>query len=223
LPLHGRSNKNGEGQGVKVIAYEVPKDPRGKWAHTVIDESMHLTHNLDVVEDGKGELIYIGGKEGVKVMAFTKGKWSSPSWLVKDESFGEVRVAGTGNETFLAGVQPMHGNTLAIYNGTKNPSKTVLTATLNQGHALAVADLMKSGSDQIIVGWREPNEQKRTGIKIFVRSPAEKKEWKEFWIDENGMACEDLQVADLDGDGKKDIVASGRATHNLKIYWNKSF
>ncbi|HKG68984.1 MAG TPA: VCBS repeat-containing protein [Segetibacter sp.] len=34
------------------------------------------------------------------------------------------------------------------------------------------------------------------------------------------MACEDLQVMDLNKDGKPDIVASGRSTHNLKIYWN---
>jgi len=36
------------------------------------------------------------------------------------------------------------------------------------------------------------------------------------------MACEDLKVIDLNGDGKQDIIASGRSTHNLKIYWNKS-
>ena len=42
------------------------------------------------------------------------------------------------------------------------------------------------------------------------------------WIDENDMACEDLQVADLNGDGKVDIIAAGRNSHNLKIYWNKN-
>jgi hypothetical protein len=36
------------------------------------------------------------------------------------------------------------------------------------------------------------------------------------------MACEDLQIADLNGDGKPDIIASGRSTNNLRIYWNKS-
>lgn len=35
------------------------------------------------------------------------------------------------------------------------------------------------------------------------------------------MACEDLKLADLDGDGRLDIVASGRATKNLVIYWNR--
>ena len=38
----------------------------------------------------------------------------------------------------------------------------------------------------------------------------------------NGMACEDLKVADLNGDGKKAIIAAGRSTHNLVVYWNQT-
>jgi hypothetical protein len=40
-------------------------------------------------------------------------------------------------------------------------------------------------------------------------------------IDDGGMATEDLMVGDFNRDGLPDIVASGRATHNLKIYWNE--
>ncbi len=40
-------------------------------------------------------------------------------------------------------------------------------------------------------------------------------------IDDNTMACEDLTVADLNGDGKLDIVAAGRATKNVKVYFNE--
>jgi hypothetical protein len=34
------------------------------------------------------------------------------------------------------------------------------------------------------------------------------------------MACEDLVLADLNGDEKLDIIASGRRTKNVKVYWN---
>jgi hypothetical protein len=45
--------------------------------------------------------------------------------------------------------------------------------------------------------------------------------WEEAWIDDNTMACEDLKVVDLNGDSWLDIVAAGRATKNVKIYWNQ--
>ena len=41
-------------------------------------------------------------------------------------------------------------------------------------------------------------------------------------IDDGGMACEDALAADLDGDGRTEIIAGGRATHNVKIYWNRA-
>jgi hypothetical protein len=39
-------------------------------------------------------------------------------------------------------------------------------------------------------------------------------------VDPGGVAVEDLAAADLDGDGDTDILAAGRQTKNVKIYWN---
>ena len=219
LPLHGKGNKNGEGTPVNVLAYDVPKDPLATWKHFAIDHSMHLTHNFDVVTNGDTELIYVGGKEGIRVLAFANGKWSAApgtAMLASGDSFGEIRVAKAKS---IAGIQPMHGNQLVVYAG-EDKLRNVLATDMNQGHALAYDQFLSSG-EQIIAGWREPNTNKKTGIKIFVFHPQEKK-WKDYWIDEDGIACEDLQVADLNGDGKKDIIAAGRSSHNLKIYWNKN-
>ncbi len=221
VPLHGKGNKNGEGTPVNVLAYEVPKDPRSTWKHAAIDQSMHLTHNLDVVENGKSELIYVGGKEGIKVLAFENGKWSPASngaWLVQGEPFGELRVATTSKKA-LVGIQPMHGNQLVVYPEMEKKGRIVLTVGMNQGHALGYDQLVGGGDDDIVVGWREPDKQNKFGIKIYT---LQNDKWKDYWIDDNGIACEDLQLADLDGDGKKDIIAAGRATHNLKVYWNKN-
>jgi hypothetical protein len=36
------------------------------------------------------------------------------------------------------------------------------------------------------------------------------------------MATEDLMVGDFNGDGRPDIVAAGRSTRNVRIYWNET-
>ena len=41
-------------------------------------------------------------------------------------------------------------------------------------------------------------------------------------VDDGGMDTEDLIVGDFNGDSLPDIVASGRATRNIKIYWNET-
>jgi hypothetical protein len=85
-----------------------------------------------------------------------------------------------------------------------------------------VGDFLGLGSDQIAVGWRVANEAGEFGVKLFVPKNGSFSEFEEIWIDKNGMACEDLQAADLNGDGKLDLIASGRSTKNLKIFWNRS-
>jgi hypothetical protein len=187
----------------------------------IIDVPMHLTHNFDIASFGENESLFVGGKEGISAFTFNGQKWVAQNGNreVEGSSFGEVRIGKNNGGYFFAGIEPMHGTELTVYSQEQSNKRSVIASGLNQGHALALADFINEGSDQIVVGWREPDKAGKTGIKIFVW---EQDVWKDFWIDENGMACEDLQVADLDGDGKKDIVASGRSTHNLKIYWNKT-
>jgi hypothetical protein len=98
----------------------------------------------------------------------------------------------------------------------------VLDDQLNQGHALAVADFLGIGTPQIVAGWRELNRAGQVGLKIHWPANPARTVWRSAWIDENGMATEDVQYADLNGDGRPDLIASGRATKNLKIYWNEN-
>jgi len=233
-PLHGRGNQAGEGVGSMIIAYAFPAYTNGPWKMDTIANAMHLTHNFDVVENAKGKTeIFLAGKEGIRI--FTPGKDGKVNDGLRKRlpavqtavgrqtavvnGAGEIRVGKQANgQFFLAVIEPMHGKELAVYTGDKQTKRITLDQDIVEGHALGIADFSRSGSDQVVAGWRAPNKQGKTGIRLYT---LRNKNWEAVWIDENGMACEDLQILDIDGDGKKDIVASGRATHNLKIYYNR--
>ncbi|MDI1322420.1 MAG: FG-GAP-like repeat-containing protein [Algoriphagus sp.] len=230
VPLHGRGNAGGEGAGVKVIAYEFPSDPAGDWKYEIIEESMHLTHNLEVIGEESKNSILIGGKEGVMFLKNQGSNWKKEKInLPTNPSVGELRLGRSSkNRKFLTTIESIHGTTLVAYEGldqnlnSEELERIVLQTQLKEGHALVAADFLGIGSDQIAVGWRLPNEAGEFGVKLFVPKNGSFSEFEEHWIDKNGMACEDLQAADLDGDGKPELIASGRSTKNLKIYWNKS-
>jgi hypothetical protein len=223
VPLHGRGNKNGEGAPVKVLCYHKPADVRGEWPAEVVDESMHMTHNFDVVpSDGHVPGIMLGGKEGVTTARWNK-TWEKLGLCPGSGETGEVRGNWSGRGNFFVTVEPMHGNALVLHPFIDPSKRHVLTDQLTEGHALACADLLGTGSEEVVVGWRGNAKQpKPVGIKLFTRMDDKGEQWRESLVDDNEMACEDLVLADLNGDGKLDVVASGRATKNVKIYLNET-
>ena len=238
VPLHGLGNKNGEGRGVRVWGYEFPVNPRGSWKQHLVDSTMHLTHNFEMWEDGNTTGMIVAGKEGGQIFRWQKNKWQP----VDDESasnaldilskgvsgIGEIRRMDNGRS--IATIQPMHGNLLQVESGFysfREPRKpvsekeiTLLTDILNQGHALVCGDFLGIGSDQIVAGWRNANVQNNVGVRLF--KPKDPGNMEGYPLDDSvRMACEDIQAADLDGDGDLDLIASGRATLNVLIYWNQ--
>jgi len=121
----------------------------------------------------------------------------------------------------------MHGNQVAVYRppsvdaGSGLWDREVIDSSLKEGHALACGDLLGLGRDQIVAGWRMKNAAGKVGIKLYCAQDSAGKEWKETLVDDDTMACEDPCLADLNGDGKLDIVAAGRATKNVKVYFNQ--
>src|SRR5262249_22548376 len=185
--------------------------------------------------DPADELL-VAAKEGVFLFDRRDAKWEKTK--VAGNAAGETAFPGAGEirmgklpggRRFLVTIEPMHGNQLVTYTPPSASSEQrlwqrhVLDDSLVDGHALACADFIKAGSDQIGVGWRAMGKpQARVGVRLYIPQDGEGKDWKQAWVDDNGMACEDLAVADLNGDGQLDIIAAGRATKNLKIYFNES-
>ena len=250
VPLHGRGNKNGEGSPVKVLCYRKPADPKGEWPVEVVNESMHMTHNFDTFSDEhrirvqKEEIptrvwVTLAGREGYTTVGRFDGKWESlPVVAPKPETepavgaagfrgFGEIRMSSIVGRIHAVGIEPMHGNQVVFYQSPywekKTRTRHVLTDQLVDGHALACGDLLGIGGDQVVVGWRgNPQNPRPVGIKLFTPLDIRGENWTERLIDDNEMACEDLVLADINRDGKLDVVASGRSTHNLKIYLNET-
>ena len=235
-PLHGKGNKRGEGAGVKLIAYEKPSDPREAWKQTVIEDTLHVTHNLDPAQwipATPAEEILYAGREGAMLLTYENGKWSQQKFPLIEGS-GEIRMGQlTPQNQFITTIEPLHGDRLVLYqpdnqhtNSQTAPHsltrRQVLDDNLKAGHAIATADLSGNGRQEIVAGWRTPNKDQQVGVKVYWSTDQSGKQWKSAWVDENGMACEDLRLGDLNGDGRIDIVAAGRNSHNLKIYWNQS-
>lgn len=233
-PLHGRGNKNGEGAGVRILRYKMPADPRATWSTEVVSDSMHMTHNIDITSwtPQRAEEMLVAGKEGIFRNVNDGGRWES--WAVGGQGepgfsgAGEVRDGKLpGGLRFLATVEPMHGSQLVVYTEPKSIGdhalwpRHVIDSSLKEGHALACGDLLGVGSDQIVIGWRGKDAQGKVGIKIFVPTNPSGLQWSQSVLDDNEMACEDLCLADLNGDGKLDVIASGRATKNVKVYFNE--
>ena len=220
LPLHGKGNSNGEGTPVNLLVFKYPELLKKATPENVVSTNMHLTHNFDITGAGQ-PLIGLAGKEGICFFepTFTNINSLTPTKMPEFRGAGEIRLSGSKNDKLITTIEPMHGNKLVVYNN-EGKNRMILDTSFNEGHALGVGDLLGTGSNQIVAGWRRPNKEGKVGIKLYERTAATSSKWESYWVDENGMACEDLQLVDLNGDKKLDIVASGRATHNLKIYWN---
>lgn len=235
-PLHGRGNKNNAGEGVVFWGYEWP------WRETSKPQPLmaalpplHATHNFDVIPGSSrqsAETFLIATKEGVRSI-------DAPAGLgvpnpVTTLPAGEVRRGSlAGGARFIATIEPMHGNELAVYPAPPTsqfssgadwtPGRVLLDGNLIQGHALATGDLLGIGSDQVVAGWRGGPAGAKVGIKLYVATDAAGTAWTTHAaIDDNTMACEDLKLADLNGDGRLDVIAAGRATKNVVIYWNET-
>ena len=101
--------------------------------------------------------------------------------------------------------------------------RQVLDEDLKWGHAVWAANLDADEDQELIIGVRDNlSDSAKCGVRIYDPQDATGTKWSRQLVDPGSVAVEDLTAGDLNGDGRVDLVAVGRATHNVKIYWNEN-
>lgn len=223
--------------GVALTAFTVPADPaKDRWGTTILDGTLNRMHNhaqADVDADGRIDTL-TASREGVHLIrqgadGFTKATLATgiAGGTPDTSGSGEIKLGSlAGGREFLVTVEPMHGTAVAVYHpSSEGPAtpwrRTVIDEGYARGHALATVDLDGDGGDEIVFGSSDPSAVEGHGPTLAVyRANIDGSRWTREVIDAGGVTVEDLVAADLTGDGNPDIVAVGRATHNVKLYVN---
>ncbi len=218
---------------VSMVYYRVPKNPEGEWKRELIDDQMHgVLHRARVVKwnEGKREQILTTGFDGI-ILHSASGQGDHLQWEHKLLSKGheeEAPRAGTSDvavgrmqgKRFLAAVEPWHGNEVVVYTANRSGGwqRQVIFSELKEGHEVCVGDFNGDGRDDIVAGDRAKGEI--SSAHVFYAQDDEGKKWRHEVLDPMGMSASGCQVADINGDGRPDIVMIGGATHNINWYEN---
>ena len=235
-PIMGRHSKGPLWDvGVRFGVFLPPGSPASEpWNATVIDDRLTVLHGIAVVDwnrDGRDDLL-TASFEGVNLYQ-SSGQGGTIAWEKRRLGRGEqgdpsrrgsseIAPGRLGRAArFLAAIEPWHGDKVVVYRPGPEPTelwqRTVIDTTFNEGHALTCADLDGDGDDEIVAGYRGP------GQSLYVYDCVDRQEnkWRRIPLDEGDMAASGVDAADVNGDGRLDVICVGTATSNIKWYENR--
>jgi hypothetical protein len=123
----------------------------------------------------------------------------------------DIATGRLGNDTFIASIEPWHGNELAVYTRRRGTwVREVLDSSLIDGHTVLAADFDNDGSDEIISGARGGG-----GVVDMHKRTASG--WVKTAIDRS-LTAASCEAVDLDADGRLELVCIGSATAEMRLY-----
>ncbi|MGA2034172.1 MAG: VCBS repeat-containing protein [Thermoguttaceae bacterium] len=194
------------------------------WQVWKIDETLTVLHGIRVVDlDCCGrDAILTASFEGIHRFDY-KGQGRQTRWRkvqlaagappVNDQpgaarGTSEVAVLRLAKgRLMLAAIEPWHGHQVVVYSPPQGAGlwqRQVIDDTLQEGHALVTADFDGDGQDEIVAGWRAGGG----GLRLYKATDATGREFKSYDLDP-GMPAEGAVAADINGDGKPDLVVIG--------------
>jgi hypothetical protein len=233
---------------VPLLYWRVPAKLDDPWKRETVDDKLYgVVHHLHAIQwtpgksapaksnDKRDDLI-VAGFDGI--MLYTpSGHGDKLKFERKQLAKGDEPrdVPGAGGMTkgsndvypiyikgkrFLAAQEPWHGDEIVVYTNKGGEwQRNVIFKGLVQGHEIAVGDLNGDGRDDIVaVDVTNRGRPTPTSVHIFYSEDDSGTHWRHELLDQDMMAGSGVVVADINGDGRPDIVAiSG---NQVKYYEN---
>jgi hypothetical protein len=221
--------------GVNFIWYEIPEPPTAEpWKPHIIDDQLTVIHGISIVnwDNDSHDDILLASFEGIHLyqpqVEGDKISWKKTKLGVGEQINPEKRGSSeialgnlqSKNRRFLASIEPWHGESVVVYTpGSGSDTlwqRSVIDTTFNEGHALVCADLDGDGDDEIVAGYRGKGQS----LYVYNCLDSIGKRWERIVLDEGDMAASGLHIADVNNDGRLDVICVGTATSNIKWYEN---
>lgn len=219
-PLTGSRAEAPEYRGHVPLVFYRP----GDWKRESIDDRNEgVVHGLTITDwdgDGRDEIL-TASFLGVHLYKLGADQTWSRTEIAKGDpapwpksGTSDIAVGKTGDQRFLATIEPWHGNQVAVYRKHGRAwARDVIDDTLLDGHTIQTADLDGDGNDEIVAGCRGKPQR------VYLYS-YDGKTWNKQILDDGGIAAAACAIADLNEDGRPDVACIGSATQNLKWYEN---
>lgn len=224
---------------VPLYYWRVPSTLDGTWKREVMDDELNgVIHHVHAVKwtPGKRDEILTAGFDGIVLhtpsgsgdkikfehKVLTKGDEPRdvPGAGGMTKGANDVHLLNIKGKRFLAAQEPWHGDEIVVYS-QKNGAweRNVIFKGLIQGHEIGVGDFNGDGRDDIVaVDVTNRGRPTPASVHIFYSQDDAGTKWRHELLDKDQMAASGVMVADINGDGKPDIVAISGST--VKYYEN---
>lgn len=229
---------------VPLLFWRVPSTldgakPDQTWKRETVDDKLYgVVHHLHAVKwnPGKRDDLLVAGFDGI-VLYTPSGRGDKLRFDRKVSAKGDEprNVPGAGGMTqgtndiypihikgkrFLAAQEPWHGDEIVVYSEKGGQwQRNVIFKGLVQGHEIAVGDLNGDGRDDIVaVDVTNRGRPTPASVHIFYSEDDTGTQWRHELLDENMMAGSGVMIADINGDGRPDIIAISGSS--VKYYEN---